>query len=267
MASIDQVEKRLAAVERTVVDGEYDLDKISEAVEAAERIDTIDARLDELEERVASLEGIAESLEGYVGNIQSVHNDVEQQADMAIASVDRLEQRLVEVEQVMDTASAEYIEQRFSELEAEIEEITEDDEHDDEFADVTIGEDTAEPDEPEVEPEPQQVHSEPQPSNSETADDAVKQFEQIANGRSEDETSPEEMSQPDAVSQRDTHETAGRVEQLTDSEGDTTTEKTEAEKKLEQIANRNSRSDADDTTESDTTNNTAKDLIESLKTV
>jgi chromosome segregation ATPase len=244
MASIDQVEKRLAAVERTVVDGEYDLDKISEAVEAAERIDAIDARLDEMEERIASLEGVAESLEGYVGNIQSVHSNVEQQADMAVASVDRLEQRIVEIEQVMNTASAKYIEERFDELEAEIEALAEDDSNDDEFAGVTVGEETESGAVPTESSEP-----EPRPQ-SEPKSDAVKQFEEMANDQSRGNNSERADGSP--ASDRRTAET--------------THEKTDAEKKLEQIANRNSRSSETEDTSEKTTDK-AKDWIKSLKTV
>lgn len=101
MTDIERLDERLTAVERAVVDGDYELDELADVAAIADDVERIESRLDELEHRVADVEARAEALGGFVSNVRSVNEDVEQQADSAIAAVDRLEARLDELEQAM----------------------------------------------------------------------------------------------------------------------------------------------------------------------
>jgi len=98
MADTDRLEERLAAVERTVVDGDYELEELADVATMADEIDRLDARFDDLEERLVELERTVQSTSGFVSNVRSVNEGVEQQADAAIAAVDRLERRLDAIE-------------------------------------------------------------------------------------------------------------------------------------------------------------------------
>ncbi|AQL42162.1 hypothetical protein BV210_05300 [Halorientalis sp. IM1011] len=98
MTDIERIEQRLAAVERTVVDGDFELDELADVAALAEDVERIESRLEELERRVADLEGSAQAVEGYVSNIEAVNDDVERRADAAIAAVDRLERRVDELD-------------------------------------------------------------------------------------------------------------------------------------------------------------------------
>lgn len=94
MAERETLDRRLRAVERTVVDGETDLEAIREAGQLTERVDQVTADLDAVQERLDELEAATQALRGYVGNVRSVNDDVERRADAALAAVDRLEDRL-----------------------------------------------------------------------------------------------------------------------------------------------------------------------------
>lgn len=102
MTDIDRIEQRLAAVERTVTDGDHELNDIADLTELADDVDRLEQRLDSIEERVAELEGVHDALDGYVSNVRSVNEDVEQQAGAAYAAVDRLEERVDELEHAVD---------------------------------------------------------------------------------------------------------------------------------------------------------------------
>lgn len=107
MTDIERIEQRLSAVERTVVDGDHKLNDVARLAELADDVEGIDDRLDQLEERVAELEGISAAMDGYVDNIRSVNESVERQAGAAYAAVDRLEERVDELEHSMDGGSTE----------------------------------------------------------------------------------------------------------------------------------------------------------------
>ncbi|MFC6757799.1 MULTISPECIES: DUF7310 family coiled-coil domain-containing protein [Haloarcula] len=106
MTDIDRIEQRLAAVERTVTDGDHDLNDIADLTDLADDIDRVEQRLDSIEERVAELEGIHDALDGYVSNVRSVNENVEQQAGAAYAAVDRLEDRVDDLERAVDGETA-----------------------------------------------------------------------------------------------------------------------------------------------------------------
>jgi polyhydroxyalkanoate synthesis regulator phasin len=102
MTDIDRIEERLSAVERTVVDGDYELTELTDLASLAADVEELESRLDSLEQRFAELEASAKATQGYVSNIESVNEDVEQQADAAIAAVDRLEERIGTLEATLE---------------------------------------------------------------------------------------------------------------------------------------------------------------------
>ncbi|WP_207586496.1 DUF7310 family coiled-coil domain-containing protein [Halomontanus rarus] len=106
MSDIDRFEKRLAAVERAVVDGDFELSELADVASMVATVEKLEGRLDELEQRVAEVEGATQSVEGYVSRIESVNGDVEQRANTAIATVDRLERRLDDLERTVDGSSS-----------------------------------------------------------------------------------------------------------------------------------------------------------------
>jgi len=124
MTTVDQVEQRLAAVERTVVDGDHDWDKLSDAAAVVGRLEDLESQIQDLEQRIAVLEGRSESFESYIGNVDTVNENVEQRADMAIASVDRLERQLVEIEQIMEISTMKQIDHRMTEIEDQLEQLS-----------------------------------------------------------------------------------------------------------------------------------------------
>jgi len=93
MSDDEALQRRLRAVERSLTDGDHDVDSLRTAGYQADRIDELAARLDEAEDRIAELEASTQALRGYVGNVRSVNEDVEQRADAALAGVERLEAR------------------------------------------------------------------------------------------------------------------------------------------------------------------------------
>lgn len=86
----DQLEERVASLERAVTDGEGDAAALAEAAVTAERLEDLETAVDDLTDRVAELEAAAQALRGYVGNVRSVNRDVEERADLALARVEAL---------------------------------------------------------------------------------------------------------------------------------------------------------------------------------
>lgn len=86
----DSLEARLAAVERTLTDGDPVAD-LSDAAELQGQLDALATDLDDLGERVDALEATVQSLHGYVGEIEHVNERVERRADAARAAVERLD--------------------------------------------------------------------------------------------------------------------------------------------------------------------------------
>lgn len=111
-----RLEERLSAVERAVLDGDHRLGDLSEVATLAEEIDGLASRLDEIERRIAELEGETEALRGYVGNVQSVNEDVERRASSAFATVDRIEERVEELERNTGADAIEGLERRVERL-------------------------------------------------------------------------------------------------------------------------------------------------------
>ena len=86
MSDSDDLERRLAAVERAV-DG--DGGDHTEDDDAA-----IETRLAALETRVDELDAAVQSIRGFLGGVSAVNEAVERRADAAVAGVERLERRL-----------------------------------------------------------------------------------------------------------------------------------------------------------------------------
>jgi len=105
VTDLDRLEQRLAAIERTVVDGDHDGTLLEDTGSSDPDIEQLESRLDALDSRVADLESTVQAIDGYVSKVESVNEAVERRSDSAMATVDRLEQRLEEVEAVAtDTA-------------------------------------------------------------------------------------------------------------------------------------------------------------------
>jgi len=73
MSDDEALQRRLRAVERSLTDGDHDVDSLRTAGDQADRIDELAARLDEAEDRIAELEASTQALRGYVGNVRSVN--------------------------------------------------------------------------------------------------------------------------------------------------------------------------------------------------
>lgn len=107
MADIDRIEHRLAAVERVVVDGDYDVDQLADQASLRETVEHLETQVTEHEQRLADLEARTESLSGYVGNVQTVNDDVERRAASAVATVDRLDDRVEDLEDALEALREE----------------------------------------------------------------------------------------------------------------------------------------------------------------
>jgi hypothetical protein len=86
----DQLEERVATLERAVTDGEGDPAALADAAVTAERLDDLETAAEDLEDRVAELEAATQALRGYVGEVRSVNREVEERADLALSRVEDL---------------------------------------------------------------------------------------------------------------------------------------------------------------------------------
>ena len=91
--SEEELEARVAAVERALADSDTTVADLSDAAAVHERLDDVDARLGVLAERVDALDATVQSLHGYVGELEHVNDRVERRADAARAAVERLDGR------------------------------------------------------------------------------------------------------------------------------------------------------------------------------
>ncbi len=101
MSDIERLDRRLSAVERAVVDGDAEIDRLANLAALAEDLERLDSRVGNHERRLAKLNGAVGSIGGFVGNVESINEDVERRADAAIADVDRLEYRIDELERAL----------------------------------------------------------------------------------------------------------------------------------------------------------------------
>lgn len=103
MTDLERLDQRLTAVERVVVDGDVELDGLADLATLTADIDRLETRVKDYEQRLAALEATVDAVSGFVGNVESVDEDVEQQAAAAVAAVDRLEYRIDELERALPT--------------------------------------------------------------------------------------------------------------------------------------------------------------------
>lgn len=88
----ETLERRLAAVERAVTEGDG-----GQEPSPAEGADgQVADRLDALEARVDELDAALQAVRGFLGGVDAVNERVESRADTAVAAVERLEQQLDE---------------------------------------------------------------------------------------------------------------------------------------------------------------------------
>lgn len=135
MTDIERLEERLAAVERTVVDGDHEVGDLADVATLTEEVERLADRLDDLERRLADLEGDTQALQGYVGQVQSVNDEVERRATAAFAAVDRLEDR---VDTLEATTNAETIDRLDEQVTAMAERL---DEHERQLAAASAAQD------------------------------------------------------------------------------------------------------------------------------
>lgn len=96
MPDEEALNRRLRAVERSLTDGDHEVDALQNASDLIERVDSLESQLADAANRIEELEATTQALRGYVGNVRSVNEDVEQRADAALAAVERLEDRVDE---------------------------------------------------------------------------------------------------------------------------------------------------------------------------
>jgi hypothetical protein len=86
----DRLEKRVAALERTITDG-HAADGLPDAARMDSRLDDLEATVADLDDRLAELDAAVQALRGFAGGVRAVDEAVERRADAAVARVDRLE--------------------------------------------------------------------------------------------------------------------------------------------------------------------------------
>ncbi|GEM_PF-2261604 len=102
MADPAELDRRLAAVERAVVDDERPVSDVASMATLEGTVSRLEGLVTDHERRLAELEAADRSLEGFVDSVHHVNDDVERRANAALAAVDRLESRLVEVEAALE---------------------------------------------------------------------------------------------------------------------------------------------------------------------
>lgn len=90
----DDIEDRLAAVERALTEADTDLPELADDAELTKRVDELERELDAVDERIEELDAALQAVRGYVGSIRSVNEDVEARANAAVAGVESLEDRV-----------------------------------------------------------------------------------------------------------------------------------------------------------------------------
>lgn len=86
----DRLEKRVAALERTITDG-HAADGLPDVARMDSRLDDLEATVADLDDRLAELDAAVQALRGFAGGVRAVDEAIERRADAAVARVDRLE--------------------------------------------------------------------------------------------------------------------------------------------------------------------------------
>ncbi len=88
---VDRLAARVEAVERTLTDGETDLDRIADRATLDARVEDLESNLAALTDRLDELEAAVEAVRGFAGGVRAVNRDVERRADLALATVAALD--------------------------------------------------------------------------------------------------------------------------------------------------------------------------------
>ncbi|WP_312911482.1 DUF7310 family coiled-coil domain-containing protein [Natronosalvus caseinilyticus] len=107
MTDTERLERRLAGVERVLLEDERPFDDIAEVAALDEDVTQFEARLEAHDRRIAEVEGSMQATSGFVDNVRHVNDDVERRANAALAAVDRLERRLDEFETRLEASPPE----------------------------------------------------------------------------------------------------------------------------------------------------------------
>lgn len=99
---MDDIEDRLAAVERAVTGGDASVEELRETAAREAALADVREAVAELDDRVARLEAATRALRGYAGGVRAVDESVERRADLALARIERLEERLGAASDVTD---------------------------------------------------------------------------------------------------------------------------------------------------------------------
>lgn len=91
---VEDLERRLAAVERAVTGSDRPITDLADAGDVADRLDDLEHRVATVEERLDDLAAASQAVRGYLGGVRVVNAEVERRADAALAAVERLETRL-----------------------------------------------------------------------------------------------------------------------------------------------------------------------------
>ncbi|MFC7213639.1 hypothetical protein ACFQO4_06025 [Saliphagus sp. GCM10025334] len=107
MTDTERLERRLAGVERALLEDERPFDDIAEVAALDEDVTQFEARLEAHDRRIAEVEGSVQATSGFVDNVRHVNDDVERRANAALAAVDRLERRLDDLETGLEASPPE----------------------------------------------------------------------------------------------------------------------------------------------------------------
>lgn len=90
----DDLAARLDAVEHAITGGDAAVTDLSDAATLESRLSTVESTVETLRARVDELDAATQAVRGYAGGISAVNEAVERRADLALATVERLERRL-----------------------------------------------------------------------------------------------------------------------------------------------------------------------------
>lgn len=88
------LEARLDAVERALTDSDATIADLGDAAAVDSRLADLEDEVTTLLARVDELDAATQAVRGYAGGISAVNEAVERRADLALATVERLERRL-----------------------------------------------------------------------------------------------------------------------------------------------------------------------------
>ncbi|WP_435074964.1 DUF7310 family coiled-coil domain-containing protein [Halorubrum sp. HHNYT27] len=103
-SDVDRLDERLQAVERALTGSDTAVADIGDSAAATAEREALAERVTDLESRVEELEAATQSIRGYVGSVRAVNREVEQRADLALARASRADGDAVPIESALDAA-------------------------------------------------------------------------------------------------------------------------------------------------------------------